>query len=256
MTNQRFIIYQGPEIRLQLLLRDITDLKTEKLHYAIRKKEVLCLLHKVQESERMVWVAVNELQKWKERIISQASLLKVDPETVAKITAHIGGDSQDLLWYLWENRYARIDELAELIDAPSHMHVLMEIRETINPVAEKMLGCPILSFERSKLDPETGEKVLFSWWLAGQPEEPTPSEDRLLDIFDEGLHIQVIMEVRGVEEPDLALEVEGDTLTVRTDKPDCPWKETIQLPVEVKIDGHHMRLRNNLLEIRLLKIEY
>jgi len=255
-TNQRFIIYQGPEIRLQLLLKDIIDLKVEKLHYVIRKKETLCLLHKAQERERKIWVVVNDLQKWKERIISQTSLLKVDHDTVAKIAAHLGGDSQDILWYLWENRYARIDELADLIDAPSHMHVLIEIRETINPVAEKMLGCPILSFERSKLDPETGEKVLFSWWLAGQPEERTRSEDRLLDIFDEGSHIQVIMEVRGMAISDLRLEVERNRLTVRIDKPDRPWKETIQLPVEVKVDDHQMRLRNNLLEIKLLKIEY
>ena len=43
-------------------------------------------------------------------------------------------------------------ELADLIHAPNHMHVLLVIRDTINPIAEKELGCPILSFEKQKTD--------------------------------------------------------------------------------------------------------
>ena len=124
----------------------------------------------------------------------------------------------------------------------------------VNPVAEKVVGCPILSFERSRVDPETGEKVLFSWWLMGQQEKWIQKEDLLLDIFDEGSHIQVIMEVKGVEASDLRLEVHGDQLTVRSERMGSTLKEIIHLPAEVNPDNHQMHLKNNLLEIKLPKV--
>ncbi len=250
-------MYQRPAIRFEIPLNDIKGIAVERLHYVLRKRESLCIVYKAREGSEKgrIWFVVNDLEKWRERIISQTSLLTVNIETIQKIAAQLGSDGRDILLYLWENHYARIDQLAELIEAPSHMHVLMEIRETINPVAEKIVGIPILSFERSKIDPETGEKVLFSWWLIGQHEKRTQSEDQLLDIFDEGSHIQVIMEVRGMEASDLRLEVERDQLTIRSEKTGSAWKEIIHLPADVNPDNHQMHLKNNLLEIKLLKTE-
>ncbi|MDO9530115.1 MAG: Hsp20/alpha crystallin family protein, partial [Syntrophales bacterium] len=175
--------------------------------------------------------------------------------TVEKIAVQLDHDGQDILWYLWDKRHAKIDRLAELIDAPNHMHMLMNIRETINPVAEKVIGCPILSFERSKVDPETGEAVLFSWWLLGKHDKWIQSDDRLLDIFDEDSCIQVVMEVKGIEEPDLRLDVEKNQITVRSVKTGSTWKEIIDLPSEIDPDSHEMYLKNNLLEIKLSKSE-
>jgi len=255
LTNQRFMVCQRQTIGLEIPLGDIIKLAVERLHYVIRKKRVICLFYKAGNGarERKIWFVVNDLEEWRERIISQTSLFRVDLETVEKIAAQSDPDSQDILWHLWEKRHARIDQLAELVDAPSHMHVLLNIRETINPIAEKIVGIPILSFESSKLDPETGEKILFSWWLMGQQEKCVRGEVPLLDIFDEGPFVQVIMEVKGTEASDLRLKVERDRLTVRSENPDCIWKEVIQLPAEVNADEHQMQLRNNFLEIKLLK---
>lgn len=250
-------MYQRLAIRSEIPLNDIKGLATEKLHYVLRTRECLSISYNVREGSRegKIWFIANDLEDWRKKIISRAALLKVDMGVIERISAQLDSDSHDILWYLWDKRHARIDRLAELIDAPNHMHVLLKIRETINPIAEKVIGCPVLLFERSKADPETGEPVLFSWWLAGQPEERTPSEDRLLDIFDEGSHIQVIMEVRGVEESDLALEVEGDAVTVRSQNMGDSLKETIRLPAEVNPHDYQMQLRNNLLEIRLCKVQ-
>jgi len=118
-----------------------------------------------------------------------------------------------------------------------------------------VIGCPILSFERSRVDPKTGEKVLFSWWLMGQQEKWIQKEDRLLDIFDEGSYIQVIMEVRGVEASDLKLDVHEDQLTVRSHKIGATLRETFRLPAQVRAHNHQMHLKNNLLEIRLSKVQ-
>ncbi|MFH1933253.1 MAG: Hsp20/alpha crystallin family protein [Pseudomonadota bacterium] len=253
LTIQRLIMYQRPSIRFEVPLDDIKGVTIENLHYVIRKRECLSLSYKAGEGSRdgRIWFIANDLEDWRKRIISQAALLKVDLETIEKISLQLDSDSQDILWYLWMNRHAKIDRLEALIDAPNHMHVLLKIRETINPVAEKIVGIPILSFERSKVDPETGEKILFSWWLMGQQEKLVQSEERLLDIFDEGSHIQVIMEVKGVEESDVRLEVSGEQLTVSSVMPDSVWKEVILLPAEVNTDNYQLHIKNNLLEIKL-----
>lgn len=256
LTNQRFVIFLGRTVRFEIPLSQIRGLAIEKTVFIIRTKECLRLSYEAGKDSRTdtIWFLANDIEKWK-KTIYQLSLLQVDQETIEKIAAQLDSDSQDILWYLWENRHARINELAELIDAPNHMHVLLNIRETINPIAEKLVGCPILSFERSKLDSQTGEKVLFSWWLMGQQDKCVQSEDRLLDIFDEGPYIQVIMEVKGVEVSDLRLDVHRDQIMVRSHKIGATLKETFHLPAEVNPDNHQIHLKNNLLEIKLLKIE-
>ncbi len=254
LTNRRFIICQGSTIRFNISLDDITDLMVDNVHYVISKKRSLRLFYnsKKDSAKNRIWFVTPDLDDWKKKI-RQASLLNVDVATVEKIAAQLDHDGQDILWYLWDKRHARIDQLAELIDAPNHMHVLMNIRETINPFAEKIIGCPILSFERSRVDPETGEAVSFSWWLIGKYDKWVPSDDRLLDIFDEDSCIQVVMEVKGIEEPDLKLDVEKDQIAVMSVKTGSTWKEIIDLPAEIDPDSPEMHLKNNLLEIRLFK---
>ena len=75
----------------------------------------------------------------------------------------------------------------------------------INPTAEKILGYPILSFESSKVDWETGEKITFSWWVTGQPHRE--KEEPLLDIFDEGADLIVYLELFDLNEDTLQLRV-------------------------------------------------
>jgi hypothetical protein len=102
--------------------------------------------------------------------------------------------SRQILWYLWWNRHAEIGELAQLTEAETDMEVLSRIKQAINPAAEDILGEEIVKFENSKVDPITGKKVLFSWWLAegllrGERREP------LVDIFEENNHIVIIAQL-------------------------------------------------------------
>ena len=107
-----------------------------------------------------VLFVTNRIHIWKKKIL-QLCFLNVDFQTLEKIASRLDVDGRDILWYLWEKGHARINELAELIEAPNHMHVLLVIRDTINPVAEKEVGCPVLSFERQKVDPDTGGNHSF-----------------------------------------------------------------------------------------------
>ena len=256
LTNQRLILYQLQKIIFEISLSRIYNIASKKFYYVMRKREALGVVYKAVEGSRggTVWFIVNDLHTWKKRIY-QLALLKIDADLIEKIAVQLDSEGRDILRFLWEKRYARIDRLAELINAPSHMHVLLNIKETINPIAEKVAGCPILSFERAKVDTETGEKVLFSWWLLGELEEWENENERLLDIFDEGSYIQVIMEVKKVEKSDLSLEINGTELIVKSSKTGATWNETFHLPAEANYNNHKIHLRNNLLEIRLSKIQ-
>jgi len=255
LTNQRLIMYQGPTIRFQIPIDDIRGLAVERLHYVLRKRESLSISYNVREGSEKgrIWFVVNDFEKWRERIISQTSLLTVNIETIQKIAAQLDADGRDILLYLWENHYARIDQLAELIEAPSHMHVLMEIRETINPVAEKIVGIPILSFERAKKDDATGKIITYSWWIIGKKQPKEEIKEPIVDIFDEGYYLSIILELMDVREEEIKVEVIKNKLSVFSNSKSKLNNHQIPLPFEVKAEGLTKRYNNNLLEIKVHK---
>ncbi|MCG2675931.1 hypothetical protein L6304_01925, partial [bacterium] len=198
LTDERLLFYQPIGIIFQTTFDRIGEVKTEKQNYAFGKKDVISLTYEgIQGKIGKAWIIMADFETWRKRLYEKASF-KIDEGKVREIAKGLDPDSEELLWYLWQKRHARIDELARAIEAPTHMDVLLKIREIINPRAEKVMGNPILSFERSRMDYETGEKVLFSWWLIGR-EKPARKE-ALLDLFDEGDHLNIIMELLGVKE--------------------------------------------------------
>jgi hypothetical protein len=255
LTDQRLVFYQMTKIQLQVALSHVKNLRMGREYYVLKERDYLCISYDAGDGLRRgeVFLIVNKVEEWR-KTIYQLSLLRLNENSVEKIASQMDSDGRDILWYLWENRHAKITQLCDLIDAQSHMHVLLLIRETINPVSQKVVGCPILSFERSKVDPQTGETILFSWWLVGKRERCTTNEERILDIFNEGTHIQVIMEVRGIEASDVRLDLDGDQLTVRSHRLGASLRETLQLPSVVTLEHHQISLKNNLLEIRLNKM--
>lgn len=105
--------------------------------------------------------------------------------------------SRAIVWHIWRNGHAKIRELSKLINAPTDSYTLSRLREVINPIAEKILGRPILRFEESRIDTFTGEKVLFSWWLTnGLP--LMNKRDGLLDIFDEPDFLRIVAQIPNV----------------------------------------------------------
>lgn len=255
LTSQRLIFFLRPRIRFQVPIESIRKLDSQRHYYAMKVRDTLCITYDGIEGSRggKVLFVTNHIHLWKKKI-QQLCFLKVDLETIQRIADQLDSDGREIVWYLWENNHARINRLADVIGARNHMHVLLVIKETINPIAEKLIGCPILSFERKRIDSETGETVTFSWWLIGKKERFVPNEERLVDIFDEGTQIRVIMEVRGIETGDLKLDFDKDRVTVRCHKIGASLRQKLDLPHEVSPEGYDMYIRNNFLEIRLSKV--
>ena len=231
-------------------LSSIKDLKIEKKVYGVSQSDTICVVYESFGELSKAWIISLNLETWRKELYKRV-LLKVDRETLNKIVSELDADSKEILMCLYEHRHARIDTLAKLIEAPTHMDILLKIREIINPTAEKIIGYPILSFESSKVDRETGEKVLFSWWLVGQSHQER--EEPLLDIFDEDAELIIYLELLGIKEDKLRLSVVNNKLIIEADK---DYHQEISLPVVVNTNSFTKRYKNNILEVRLKKADY
>lgn len=231
-------------------LSSIKDLRIEKRVYGVSQSDTICVVYESFGELSKAWIISLNLETWRKELYKRV-LLKVDRETLNKIVTELDADSKGILWFLYENRHARIDTLAKLIEAPTHMDILLKIREIINPTAEKIIGYPILSFESSKVDLETGEKVLFSWWIAGQPHKER--EEPLLDIFDEDAELIVYLELLGIKEDKLRLSVANNKLIIDADN---DYHKETPLPAVVDAKSFTKRYKNNILEVRLKKVDY
>jgi len=178
---------------------------------------------------------------------------RIEEEHVVKVAQALDPASGEIIWYLWENRHAKIEELRQLSGESSHMNVLTRIEEVINPTARKMLGRRLVVFERLRIDHVTGESVLYSWWLSKEAERRPAEVGRAIDIFDEGDHVIVIMELAGVREEDIQLKVERDKLIVEGDTSDQRGCEEITLPSVVDAEHFTTRYHNNVLQVRFEK---
>ena len=179
---------------------------------------------------------------------------RIEGEHVAKVAQALGPASGEIISYLRENRHAKIEDLRQLLGESSHMNVLTRIKGVINPMARKMLGRPLLVFERTRVDHITGQKVLYSWRLCKEAERRPVEERRFIDLLDEGDHILVIMELTGVREEDIQVQVEGQSLVVVADTPDHSYHEEISLPSAVDAERFTTRYHNDLLQVRFEKV--
>lgn len=255
LTTKRLILCQLKKVVFEIDLQAVFKLSIENQYYILRKREILCVHYNDKDlnCHGVLRMVVNGLHTWNSRLF-QSTLLKVDDNCIKMIAKRLDDNCKTILWFLKEKGYARIDQLAQITDAANHMEVLTNIKDAINPVAQRLLGCPIMLFERSRVDTHTGQTILFSWWLAGVQEKW--SHDRLLDIFDEKDYFQIIMEVKKLEKSDLKISLDHNELIVESRKIGSKWLERITISQEAVFDNHKVYLKNNLLEIRLFKKAY
>ena len=154
--------------------------------------------------------------------------------------------NQLIITYLLKKRHARIRDITSLIYASSDMEVLIRIKEVINPKARAVIGEPILTFERSKIDLLTGEKFTFSWWIKEELAN-NAHDDELVDVMDEKNLLRVITSLPPQEE-NVDVKVE-DSLLIISGK---EYHKEVPLfcPVEKKACK---TITNGVLEVKLNK---
>lgn len=180
-------------------------------------------------------------------------LLPITQSQLERLATHLDPSCRAILWHLWMNRHATIDDLALLTAVPTHMDVLFKIRQGINPVAEATLGRPILVFEESRFDRETGEIVCFSWWLDGKVGLTSGWREPRIEVFDETHEINVIVEMPGVEEEGIRIRAQKEKVVVWVDR--GGYHEEIPLPAPVDADRAVTRFNNGILLVNLKKLD-
>jgi len=257
LTTERLIFFVRAGVVFEAALGDIKTIVVEKARYAAgREKDVIAIGYQRPTAPRAskAWIIMRDLEVWREKLFEMA-LLEIDQETIDRVMQELDPQGRKIVAYLWEARHATIDELAELIGASTHMDVLLKIRGVINPTAERIAGSPILAFRRSRVDPVTGEKVLFSWWVIGPPRvEEEARTGVLVDVFDEEDRIDVVADLAGVREEDIVLSVTRDRLTLSARGPEERYHEEVVLPAEVRVDTLTKTYTNNVLAVSLEKL--
>ena len=265
LTNTRLLLWQPAKIIFQTFLENIKAITIQQRGFILRSKDALCISYKNQSGQGVAqaWIMVKDVETWKNKIFER-SLLEINQEAIDKIIKELDLQSQNILLFVWQNRHATINELAHLYKAPSHMDVLHRIRNVINPTSQKLIGFPVLVFERSKIDELTGTHVMFSWWIIGDDKlsargesaftGEADKEQSLLDVFDEGDHLNVIMELKGARQEDILLAVVEDKLTVSCKTPEANYYEEVSFPSNVNSEGIVKKFRNNILQVKLQKL--
>jgi len=257
LTDRRLIFSVPTHVIWEVSLGDIRGISVAQQRYvAGRVKDMLAIGYQNPINHRLskAWIIMSELETWKRELYGRA-LLKIDQEMLDNVLQQLDPLSQELVSYLWRNRHATIVELADLIDAPSHMDVLLRIKGVINPTAEKVIGSPLLVFKKSRVDDETGEMVLFSWWLIARTViKETDQRATRVDIFDEGDKIDIVADLTGIREEDLTLSIAGDRVILSAEAGDEKYYEEITLPAEVNPDRFMRTCHNNILALSLEKL--
>lgn len=75
----------------------------------------------------------------------------------------------------------------------------------------------------------------------------------IVDVFEEEDRVMVMAELPGVEEKDINLDIEGNTLTISADTPARKYHKKIVLPTPVKKEYIESTYRNGILEVKLKK---
>ena len=85
------------------------------------------------------------------------------------------------------------------------------------------------------------------------PKGPVVEEVRepIVDVFDESGAIQVVAEMPGIEEKDIALDVQGDILNIRAEGGNRKYQKEVLLSREVNAEDMSWTYKNGILEVKI-----
>ncbi len=89
------------------------------------------------------------------------------------------------------------------------------------------------------------------------PKGPVVEEIRepIVDIFDEKDHILVVVELPGMEESDVKIEVKGDILTLSAERGEKKYSKEVLLPSKVDEKSFSSSYKNGILEIKFERLK-
>lgn len=145
--------------------------------------------------------------------------------------------------------------IGNLIDLASR---LSEEGSEIKKQGEITFGKDVKGVYGFNIRTMTGGKPVIETFgnIKQTPKGPVVEEVRepVVDIFNEEDHVLVVVELPGVSEKNIKLEVKGDILKLSADSGDRKYCKEILLPSKIKEDKITSSYNNAILEIKLMKL--
>lgn len=260
LTDERFVFVAGSHrLVAQVLLHNVRQVSVEKHPFILGRRPAVRLTWSVTPtrqlapSRRALWVITGDARTWAEALF-QMTRLEVTGQAIERVASAVDQDGGMLLWYVWHQRHAGTDELAELIDAPSQRDVLVKIRETINPAAVKLLGCNILVFRHRWKECGNFEPINSRWWIAGKRRTVSTTSVARVSVFEEPDHVDVVTDLPGVKDNDVMLNVCNDRLVISAASDAKRFHEETALPTGTCTRTMTSRMNNGVLLVRFRRL--
>lgn len=147
-----------------------------------------------------------------------------------------------------------IDKLGELAEKGKELHELKEfggeggspkgvygftIRTNIGEAGHREGGVKVEPFGNVRKDSQTGRATVH------EVTEPP------VDVFEEAEHVLVVVEMPGIGEDDLQLELRDDILAIAAEKGPKKYRKEVLLPSSFESGAMTHSCRNGVLEIKL-----
>ena len=252
LTPDGITLTQGGRPVFDLVGDRIVGLRIEKVRFALgRKREVLRVEYRAAAGKRgssRVWLVPRDIDIYtlRDRLADLAAPL--DLAAVERLMPHLDADAESIVWFLWQRRHATVGELAQHARMPSQMDVLLKIREVINPVAEDVLGFPLLVFVPARTDALTGRNVPNSWWLVGARRTQEQQRPEVtVDTFHEADGFRVLACLACGEARDVSVSFCGAAVEISSDGGGRPAR--VPLPAGLEPENCRQTFRNGILEL-------
>ena len=121
LTNRRLLFFVPSRIIFETPLSNIREIGIEKQRYiAGRIKDTIAIQYQSPITRRpsKAWIIMHDLESWRKELFEMTSH-GVSEESLNSVMEELDPISREIVAYLWQNRHATINELADLIDAPA-----------------------------------------------------------------------------------------------------------------------------------------
>ncbi len=250
LTPNGITLTQGGRPVFDLTADRIAGLRIEGVRSVLgRKKEALCLDYRsghAKHKRSRLWLTAPNLHAVRERLADLAA--PIDLAALERLASHLDADAESIVWFLWQQRHATVGELAQHARIPSQMDVLLKIREVINPVAEDVLGFPLLTFVPARTDALTGRNVPNSWWLVGARRTQEQRRPEVtVDTFHEADGFRILACLPCGEARDVSVSFCGGAVEISSDGGGKPAR--VPLPPGLEPENCRQTFRNGILEL-------
>ena len=128
---------------------------------------------------------------------------------------------------------------------------VVDFHVSSHPIRESHVPKPASGLKISRPNKEVSKMHISLPPTTGAIKEREP----IVDVFEEEDYLRVMAELPGVEENEINLKVEDNTLTISTDTSARTYYKKVELPTSVKKEVFESSYRNGILEVKLRKMK-